>query len=78
MKKTKPGILGLQRVKWNFEKFLIGKDGLVKERWASTTKPESLKDAITRELKKEGPPAAGAPSAVAGAGAKVEAEKATS
>nr|POE75618.1 glutathione peroxidase [Quercus suber] len=36
MKKSKPGIMGLQRVKWNFEKFLIGKDGKVVQRWAST------------------------------------------
>lgn len=52
MKKTKPGLMGLTRVKWNFEKFLIGKDGSVVARWASTTKPESLKGAIEAELKK--------------------------
>ena len=51
MKKSKPGIMGLQRIKWNFEKFLIGKDGQVKGRWASTTKPESLKSTIEAELK---------------------------
>ena len=54
MKSQQPGIMGLKRVKWNFEKFLIGKDGLVKGRWASTTKPESLKEAIEKELA-EGP-----------------------
>lgn len=52
MKKAKPGIMGLTRVKWNFEKFLIGRDGLVKQRWASTAKPEGLKGAIEEELKK--------------------------
>jgi glutathione peroxidase-family protein len=51
MKKEKPGLLGMQRVKWNFEKFLIGKDGKVKGRWASTTKPESIKSAIEAEFK---------------------------
>lgn len=51
MKKEKPGLMGLQRVKWNFEKFLIGKDGLVKGRWASTTKPEAIRGAIEAELK---------------------------
>ena len=51
MKKEKPGIMGLQRIKWNFEKFLIGRDGTIKGRWASTTKPESLEDAIIAELK---------------------------
>ncbi|CCC13303.1 hypothetical protein SMACR_06594 [Sordaria macrospora] len=50
MKNEKPGLMGLKRIKWNFEKFLIGKDGKVKGRWASTTKPESLKDAILKEL----------------------------
>lgn len=50
MKTEKPGLMGLKRVKWNFEKFLIGKDGQVKGRWASTTKPESLKEAIEKEL----------------------------
>ena len=51
MKKEKPGLMGLQRVKWNFEKFLIGKDGKVKGRWASTTKPEAIKSAIEGEFK---------------------------
>jgi glutathione peroxidase-family protein len=51
MKKEKPGLMGLQRVKWNFEKFLIGKDGKVKGRWASTTKPDSIKSAIEAEFK---------------------------
>lgn len=52
MKQSKPGIMGLQRIKWNFEKFLIGRDGLVKQRWASTTKPETLRGPIEEELKK--------------------------
>ena len=43
-------MLGLKRIKWNFEKFLIGADGKVKARWASTTKPESLKEAVLKEL----------------------------
>ena len=52
MKKEVPGVLGLKRVKWNFEKFLIGKDGTVKGRWASTSKPESLEPVIVKELEK--------------------------
>jgi peroxiredoxin len=55
MKAEKPGLMGLKRIKWNFEKFLIGRDGTVKARWASTTKPESLKDAIQKELANGGP-----------------------
>ena len=50
MKSEQPGMLGLKRIKWNFEKFLIGGDGKVKGRWASTTKPEALKEAILKEL----------------------------
>ncbi|KAF4554844.1 Glutathione peroxidase-like protein [Elsinoe fawcettii] len=54
MKGEKPGIMGLKRIKWNFEKFLIGKDGKVKGRWASTTDPAALKAPIEEELKKAG------------------------
>lgn len=50
LKTEKPGLLGLKRIKWNFEKFLIGRDGKVKGRWASTTKPESLKADIEKEI----------------------------
>ena len=41
----------MKRVKWNFEKWLVGKDGKVKARWASTTKPEALEDSVMKELK---------------------------
>ena len=44
--------MGLKRVKWNFEKFLIGRDGKVKGRWASTTKPENLASPILAEIEK--------------------------
>ena len=54
MKKEKPGLMGLKRIKWNFEKFLIGKDGQVQQRWASTAKPDSLESVILAELKKGG------------------------
>jgi peroxiredoxin len=52
MKKEYPGLMGMKRVKWNFEKFLIGRDGQVKGRWASTTKPESLEKIIVEEIEK--------------------------
>jgi len=52
MKNEKPGLLGLQRIKWNFEKFLIGRDGKVVNRWASTTKPESLEKEIVALIEK--------------------------
>ncbi|KAL9111760.1 MAG: hypothetical protein Q9227_003819 [Pyrenula ochraceoflavens] len=53
MKKEQPGIMGLKRVKWNFEKFLVGRDGKVKTRWASTAKPETLEKTIVEEIEKE-------------------------
>ncbi|KIP07642.1 hypothetical protein PHLGIDRAFT_89284 [Phlebiopsis gigantea 11061_1 CR5-6] len=42
LKSEKSGLLGLARIKWNFEKFLIDKEGNVVHRWASTTSPESI------------------------------------
>lgn len=52
LKTEMPGVMGLKRVKWNFEKFLIDADGKVVGRWASTTKPESLEGAIMKEIEK--------------------------
>ena len=37
-----PGILGLQAIKWNFTKFLVGRDGRVRKRYAPNEKPEGL------------------------------------
>ena len=37
-----PGLLGTKAIKWNFTKFLVGKDGEVRKRYAPTDKPESL------------------------------------
>ncbi|KAK7690658.1 Glutathione peroxidase 2 [Cerrena zonata] len=42
LKNEKSGLLGLSRVKWNFEKFLIDKEGKVVQRWASTTTPQAI------------------------------------
>ncbi|HXE21683.1 MAG TPA: glutathione peroxidase, partial [Rhodoferax sp.] len=36
-----PGLLGLKAIKWNFTKFLIGKDGHVIKRYAPTDTPKS-------------------------------------
>lgn len=52
MKKEIPGLLGMKRIKWNFEKFLISAEGKVVQRWASTTKPEALEGPILEEVKK--------------------------
>jgi glutathione peroxidase len=37
-----PGLLGTKAIKWNFTKFLIGRDGQVVKRYAPTDTPESL------------------------------------
>jgi glutathione peroxidase-family protein len=50
LKTSKPGLLGLTRIKWNFEKFLVDKDGIVQERYSSLTTPESLAPAIEKLL----------------------------
>ena len=42
LKHDAPGILGTERIKWNFTKFLVRKDGTVFARYAPTTKPESI------------------------------------
>ncbi|KAL2260923.1 hypothetical protein VTK26DRAFT_4944 [Humicola hyalothermophila] len=53
LKAQKPHAGGLfNRVMWNFEKFLIGRDGQVKGRWNSWTKPESLEKVVLAELEK--------------------------
>ncbi len=45
-----PGALGTQGVKWNFTKFLVGKDGQVIKRYAPTDTPESLRKDIEKAL----------------------------
>jgi glutathione peroxidase len=45
------GILGTQAVKWNFTKFLVGRDGQVLKRYAPTDTPESIQADIEKALK---------------------------
>ena len=42
LKRLAPGILGSRRIKWNFTKFLVDKDGKVVKRYAPTDTPESI------------------------------------
>ena len=42
LKAEAPGLLGSQAIKWNFTKFLVGRDGQVIRRYAPQDKPESL------------------------------------
>ncbi|KAJ2700429.1 Glutathione peroxidase 2 [Coemansia sp. IMI 203386] len=46
LKVTKPGLMGLKRIKWNFEKFLVDRHGNVVQRWASTTTPQNIEATI--------------------------------
>lgn len=42
LKKEQKGLFGSEAIKWNFTKFLVGKEGNVIARYAPSTKPESL------------------------------------
>jgi len=42
LKDEKGGLLGIGAIKWNFTKFLVGRDGRVIKRYAPTDTPESL------------------------------------
>ncbi len=46
-----PGLLGTKAIKWNFTKFLVGKDGQVLKRYAPTDTPKSMADDIEAALK---------------------------
>ncbi|MBL8486556.1 MAG: glutathione peroxidase [Rhodocyclaceae bacterium] len=46
LKKAAPGILGTEAVKWNFTKFLVGRDGRVVKRYAPTDRPQDLAEDI--------------------------------
>ncbi|MEO5794749.1 MAG: glutathione peroxidase [Rhodoferax sp.] len=45
-----PGLLGTKAIKWNFTKFLVGKDGQVLKRYAPTDTPKSLAKDIEAAL----------------------------
>lgn len=45
-----PGILGIKSVKWNFTKFLVGRNGKVIKRYAPNDTPESIRADIEAAL----------------------------
>ena len=45
-----PGLLGSKAIKWNFTKFLVGKDGQVIKRYAPLDKPASMEKDILMAL----------------------------
>jgi glutathione peroxidase len=50
LKAQAPGVLGTEGIKWNFTKFLVGKDGKVIKRYAPNDAPESLRKDIEAAL----------------------------
>lgn len=57
LKHDKAGILGTEAIKWNFTKFLVGRDGATISRHGSRTTPEELEAEIERLLAAPGPSA---------------------
>ena len=50
LKKSQKGLLGSEKIKWNFTKFLISRDGNVTDRFAPTVKPKDLAKDIEKLL----------------------------
>jgi glutathione peroxidase len=50
LKSEKPGLLGTEAIKWNFTKFLVGRDGSVLKRYAPTDTPESIRADVEKAL----------------------------
>ncbi len=50
LKQEAPGLLGSKKIKWNFTKFLVNREGKVLKRYAPNTKPKDLVDDIVAEL----------------------------
>ncbi|MEJ2764695.1 glutathione peroxidase [Photobacterium sp. MCCC 1A19761] len=50
LKRAQPGLFG-DKIKWNFTKFLIGRDGQPLKRFAPTKRPESIESDIVKALR---------------------------
>jgi glutathione peroxidase len=50
LKSAKPGVLGTEAIKWNFTKFLVGKDGTVRKRYPPQTTPQEITGDIAKLL----------------------------
>jgi glutathione peroxidase len=51
LKESLPGILGIEAIKWNFTKFLVGRDGEPIKRYAPADKPESIEPDLEATLR---------------------------
>ena len=50
LKKSKPGLLGSEAIKWNFTKFLVDRKGNVVERYAPNVEPQAIAGDIEKLL----------------------------
>ena len=50
LKAARRGILGTRSIKWNFTKFLVGRDGTILKRYATRVTPEQLESELVAEL----------------------------
>jgi glutathione peroxidase len=50
LKHQQPGILGSEAIKWNFTKFLLDRQGQVRQRYGSVDKPESIEPDVAALL----------------------------
>jgi glutathione peroxidase len=50
LKKAAPGLLGTEAIKWNFTKFLVGRDGAILKRYAPNDKPVDIAVDIEKAL----------------------------
>ena len=50
LKQQQPGILGSEAIKWNFTKFLVDRQGQVRQRYGSMNKPESIEPDVAALL----------------------------
>jgi glutathione peroxidase len=50
LKREAPGLLGTQAIKWNFTKFLVGRDGQVVKRYGPRTQPQAIAGDIEQRL----------------------------
>lgn len=50
LKAARPGLLGTEAIKWNFTKFLVGRDGSVLKRYASADTPDDIEPDIVALL----------------------------
>ena len=50
---TRPGLLGTRNIKWNFTKFLVGRDGVARERIRHSLPPARVEPAVANLLQQD-------------------------